>query len=122
LSILRDASVPHQIILTKVDKLILGQSSSSIEEPLTSTQLSRLQKAIAKIRQQLYDAKFTPMSDILCTSAKTLSPNKKEGRLGISDVRWACLQAAGIEVGKQGRLAKDEHNELLEGLTILEDR
>ena len=122
LSTLREASVPHQIILTKIDKLIFGKSSPSIDKPLTSSQLTPLYNTIAKIRQQLHEEQFTPLGDILCTSSKTRSVDKREGRLGIDAVRWACLQAVGIESGKQGKGRKHENEELLEGLQILEDR
>jgi hypothetical protein len=102
--------------------LIFGKSSTSIDEPLTSSQLSPLYNAIAKIRRQLHESQFTPLGDILCTSSKTTSIDKKEGRLGIDAVRSACLQAAGIEYVKQGKGGKRENDELLEGLQILEDR
>ena len=120
----KDMSTPEFLAeCKKVDKLMFGKSTTPIdEEALTQSQLAPLHDAITKIRQQLREAQFTPIDDILCTSAKTRSASGKEGRLGIDAVRWACLQAAGIEPGKQGRKATDEKDDFLDGLHILEDR
>jgi GTP-binding protein len=123
LSMLSQADVPHQVILTKVDKLIWNKLRDAREgTPLQPEQLIRLNDTVAKVRKHLHESQFTPLSDILCTSAMTRSLENKEGRLGIAGLRWACIQAAGIEPPEQRRSNPFSDYDYFKDVPILEGR
>ncbi|KAJ9635098.1 hypothetical protein H2199_008584 [Coniosporium tulheliwenetii] len=81
LTLLRENGVPHQVILSKVDKLI--SPGSKLPSP------DKLAANLQKLRT-------------LCeeTRKKSIEAGKK---LGIDGIRWAVLQAAGLECDAHGR-------------------
>lgn len=103
LDILHEAGTPHQIILSKSDKIIFPTSKAPSPE--------RLQALLAKLhyRTDLVREKVLPqgkrgsavLSDIICCSSeKTLDKGRM---LGMDEVRWAVLQAAGLECDITGK-------------------
>lgn len=119
LSLLREANVPHQVVLTKVDKLLNHKMIDGLGlESLTPAQESRLEQRIHDIQAEMRGEHFTPLPDILCTSAKTVSTEVREGRFGIANVRLACMQAAGMST----TLSTKDQLDFLDGIEILDDR
>jgi hypothetical protein len=118
LQMLRDACVPHQIIITKIDRVLSNRDSYG----QIVKDLAPLHELIALIRRQLHEKQLTPLADILCTSARTISVFQGEGRLGIAGVRAACLTAAGIHDRPWTRAARLRNFSEMDGIEILEDR
>ncbi|KAI9777972.1 MAG: GTP-binding protein [Candelina submexicana] len=97
LAILRQNAIPHQIILSKVDRILLPKSRMPSEE--------KTERNLAATRKMLKDMKpiVQPRSNegpgalgeiLTCSAEKSVERGKK---LGIDSVRWAVLSAAGLE-------------------------
>ena len=106
---LRRQGISHQIILSKVDKLLY--SGSKPPGPLRlSNGLLKLKDLCGSIRETLNreagDGR-KPMLDILCCSAeKGLDERNRHRRLGVDEVRWAVLSTCGLESDEQGQRKK----------------
>jgi hypothetical protein len=116
---LRDLSVPHQIILTKIDRLLDDDPHKTRR---SNEDLAPLHKVIDVVRKQLREKQLTPLGDILCTSSKTPSLFLAEGRLGIAGVRAACVAAAGLEQPSSSRRVRRVIAKDMDGIEILENR
>ncbi|KAF2130593.1 hypothetical protein P153DRAFT_422455 [Dothidotthia symphoricarpi CBS 119687] len=108
LASLRLAGVSHQVILSKVDKIFLpparvikhfnGKELSSLRPKGTREGLMQeMQKLKAEIQPPVGGG---ALGEILACSAETLVDGK---RLGIDQVRWAILKAAGLEGKVKGQ-------------------
>lgn len=105
LSLFREHEVPFQIVMSKADKVLF--SGSRIPSPLTlTTRLSELRRTMQTVKDAVQP---NPEDDlhafgevIACSSEKWIEGN----RMGIDAVRFAMLQAAGLELQQGPRLAK----------------
>jgi GTP-binding protein len=95
LEILREAGTPHQIVLSKVDKLLF---------PSGKPDLDRLPERLERLRDWQEEFKVTALSkhaatslstDILCTSSNDRALGKHK-RIGIEELQHAVLEAAGL--------------------------
>ena len=103
---LRKAGIQHQIILSKVDKLLYPNPKPPSAQKL-HTELKKIKKIIQDIRKKVEQ----PTADILCVSAEkdlVMEGMPKAGRLGVDAVRWAVLRACGLDCDEQGRPRKME--------------
>ncbi|KAK4982518.1 hypothetical protein LTR66_009226 [Elasticomyces elasticus] len=109
LASLRKGAVQHQIILSKVDKLLYPSSHPPSAQKL-SNNLLKLRHICEDIRKQIQpeDERGPKASgDILCCSAEKglqFDGDKRNGggRLGIDALRWAVLSAVGIDCDEAG--------------------
>lgn len=106
---LRRQGVAHQVVLSKVDKLLYPSARPPGPERL-SNNLLKLKDLCSSIRQRLNheagDGRNS-MLDILCCSAeKGLDENNKHRKLGVDEVRWAVLSACGLESDDLGQKKK----------------
>ncbi len=97
LAILRQNAIPHQIIVSKVDKLILPDSripsAEKTERKLTA--LRGILEGMKHVVQPGSEEGPGALGEILtCSAEKSVERGKK---LGIDGVRWAVLSAAGLE-------------------------
>jgi GTP-binding protein len=101
LAILRQESVPHQIILSKVDKVLFPNSRRIPSENAMEYHFSLLRRSMEEVRQIL-DArdggKSSAVGEILACSAERIIERSR--KLGIDGVRWTVLVAAGLAGGK----------------------
>ncbi|MCJ1401510.1 GTP-binding protein [Xylographa trunciseda] len=103
LALFRHNAIPHQVVLSKVDRILLPSSrSNSITEEKLAENIVELQRIVEKIWIQIQPKNDGPpaLGEILTCSAdnkkwRTLSTEPK-GRLGISALRWAVLAATGL--------------------------
>ncbi|MCJ1317580.1 hypothetical protein MMC15_002905 [Xylographa vitiligo] len=103
LALFRHNAIPHQVVLSKVDRILLPSSrSKSITEEKLAEHAMELQRIVEKIRKQIQPKNDGPpaLGEILTCTAdnerwKVLSSEPK-GRLGISALRWAVLAATGL--------------------------
>jgi GTP-binding protein len=108
---LRQKGISHQIVLSKVDKLLFDGSKAPGAQKL-NRKLQRLQDMFKRMRQRLYaeaqDGRQS-VGDLLCCSAeKSIEGHRK---LGVDEVRWSVLTTCGMECdefGQRRRLAMDE--------------
>ncbi len=97
LAMFRQNAIPHQIILSKVDRILLPGSRLPSEDVLEH-HLSSLDEIIEKARGIVQpEARDGPpaLGEILtCSAERSVERGKK---LGISGIRWAILSATGLE-------------------------
>ncbi|KAK5130162.1 hypothetical protein LTR08_002416 [Meristemomyces frigidus] len=102
---LRRQGISHQIVLSKVDKLLYPGAKPPGPVRL-SNGLLKVKDLCGSIRETLNreagDGR-KPMLDILCCSAeKGLDERNRHRRLGVDEVRWAVLSTCGLESDEQG--------------------
>ncbi|KAL4881942.1 P-loop containing nucleoside triphosphate hydrolase protein [Aspergillus karnatakaensis] len=105
LSLFRQSAIPHQIILSKVDKLLSNSTSKATTIP-AAARLTALHKKLYSLRPKIQPDGRTQgpgaLGELLTCSAGTALG---EGRfLGVSAVRWAIVSAAGLDGGVEGRV------------------
>ena len=99
LDILHKNNVPHQIILSKVDK-ILGIKSKTPSNEKIDRRLRELRDVCMHIQHTL-NSRPTASQNILCCSAeKSLERGKM---LGVDAIRWAALSTSGLESDEHGK-------------------
>jgi GTP-binding protein len=102
LELMRQAGTPHQLVLSKVDKIVYPRAKPPSADALTCN-LARLQWIFDEVRGKIRSQGARgggALDDILCCSAeKSLEGGKK---LGIDGLRWAILQAASLQCDING--------------------
>ncbi|KAF2434609.1 hypothetical protein EJ08DRAFT_581919 [Tothia fuscella] len=103
LELLREAGTPHQIILSKVDKILYPRAKKPTPEKLHDNIL-RLRAICEEVRTRVQptgNRNSIVLSDILCCSSeKSVDRGRK---MGLDELRWALLQAAGSESTESGK-------------------
>ncbi|KAL4808264.1 P-loop containing nucleoside triphosphate hydrolase protein [Aspergillus unguis] len=98
LDLFRQYTIPHQIILSKVDKLLSRNKMKPTSVP-AATKLAALRSTLEKLRPVVQPAGYSEgpgaLGELLTCSADTSIGNGQF--LGISAVRWAILSAAGLD-------------------------
>ena len=101
LFLLRSNGIPHQVILSKTDRVLFSRgrvSSQHLESaiPALETIVERLRKKIQPGPDEGPDA----LGELICTSADTQLNRRK---LGIASLQWAVLSATGFGPRENGR-------------------
>ena len=102
LEILRGEGVPHQVVLSKADKILFPTKGNPSVERMERHlgKLRELQEKIKSVVQPRYERGSIALGEILACSAEKVIERK---RLGIDGVRWAVLQAAGLGCDGKGK-------------------
>ena len=99
LSFFRHNAISHQIILSKVDRILYHQSRSlSANEERNSPELDRICEQLRGEIQPGTGNGPEALGEILTCSAKMTLEGKK---LGMNNVRWAVLAATGLGDAKR---------------------
>ncbi|KAI5362044.1 Putative GTP-binding protein, ribosome biogenesis, YsxC [Septoria linicola] len=99
---LRKQGIAHQVVLSKVDKLLYPDSKSPGPLRLHNG-LVKLKARCEEIRQELDEAAAEEgvrgkMGDLMCCSSeKSLDARNKTRRIGVDELRWSVLTACGLE-------------------------
>ncbi|KAI4847614.1 hypothetical protein E4T44_04415 [Aureobasidium sp. EXF-8845] len=100
--------IPYQIILSKVDRIVMTDSKVPGAEKL-GRQVAKLDKIYEEVEEQLGSldqGKRRKKRDILAASAekqiKGLQGWGGGAKIGIEAVRWAVLKACGLDCDEQG--------------------
>lgn len=109
LSEFRKYAIPHQVILSKVDRLLFKKADPSVallkrNSPLLDAYVGALKQ---QIQPGLGDGPEALGEVLTCSATKTLNGKK----LGINNVRWAVLAATGLsDTGElqQSEIAREE--------------
>ncbi|KAH8701666.1 P-loop containing nucleoside triphosphate hydrolase protein [Talaromyces proteolyticus] len=107
LSLLRRYGISHQIILSKVDRVLAGRLNKGLKlfsrgYEVRSSRLNHLQKMLKKMEPILQppDSRVDgpgALGEILtCTSAAKVS-QESQNCLGVSNIRWSILKATGFD-------------------------
>ncbi|KAI9811222.1 MAG: GTP-binding protein [Pycnora praestabilis] len=103
LGILRQAAVPHQILLSKVDR-VLFPTARMPSEPSMERNFSHLRRFMEGMRDIVQpktgDGPGALGEVLTCSAEKSVEVGKK---MGIGGVRWAVLSAGGLESNSLGR-------------------
>ena len=114
---LRRSGVGHQVVLSKVDKLLWSGSKapSAGKLELKTGALRKICKEVgSKVDAEAGDGR-SAITDILCCSAeKSLTGHRK---IGVDEIRWAVLRACGMDCDEFGQRRQYS----LQDLHILED-
>lgn len=98
LTLFRQYAIPHQIVLSKVDKL-LANSSKQIKTGASPAKISALRTVLEELRPVIQPDGRTSgpgaLGEILTCSAE--SPIGGGQFLGINALRWAILSSAGFD-------------------------
>ena len=113
----RQNAIPHQIILSKVDRVLLPGSKIPSQAKLDKYSVD-LEKLVEIVRNKVQPKKNDgpdALGEILtCSVEKGMQPGAK---LGISNIRWAILAATGL--GQKERNIRDE--DIVEEVTPVVD-
>lgn len=105
IALLKEHSVPYQIVLSKADRVLYTGSREPGEWALNNriSQLRRVMETVKDLVQPSPEDDVLGVGEVLaCSSEKWVNGN----RMGINAVRFAMLQAAGLELERQTPLAK----------------
>lgn len=96
--LLRKYAIPHQIILSKVDKVLL-KNKKSVKTGAPPANIAKLKKVLQELKPVIQpDGRMEgpgALGEILTASAETSLGNGRY--LGVSALRWAILSAAGFD-------------------------
>lgn len=101
LSHFKQNGIQHQIILSKVDKILHPNARTPSPQKLHNNILA-LRRTIDDIRDRIDQ----PAADILCVSAEKdmhMPGVPKGGKLGVDAVRWAALRACALDCDETGK-------------------
>ncbi|KAF3900678.1 Ribosome biogenesis GTP-binding protein YsxC [Trichophyton interdigitale] len=100
LSILREFTVPHQIIVSKADNFITEGRAGNHEAHRTAS-LKQFRQIISRIRKEVtptLEEGIPPLGDILaCSNKIRIGEGHNKHPLGIDALQWSILQAAGFD-------------------------
>lgn len=114
LMLLRNEGIPHQIVMSKVDKILYPQSKVPSELTLHK-QLKRLEIRRKEVMDNVDKAakkegasRGVMLRDVLCVSGyKSLGYNGgKPKMIGVDELRWSILTACGMEGVAEERASK----------------
>ncbi|KAJ6126652.1 GTP-binding protein EngB [Penicillium sp. IBT 18751x] len=104
LGLFRRYAIPHQIVLSKVDK-VLGKKQKQVKTGVSTVGLQRLQEMLHSLREAVQpDIRVSEGPGALgelitCSADIKIGPGRV---LGVDAVRWAILSAAGIDGSLEG--------------------
>lgn len=96
LALFRQKDIPHQVVLSKVDR-ILFKGSRWPSEGALEARISDLRKQFEEVMdatQPISEEESAPLGEIIAVSAEKWVNGK---RLGIDALRYAMLQATGLQ-------------------------
>ncbi|TGO42206.1 hypothetical protein BHYA_0011g00400 [Botrytis hyacinthi] len=122
LQMLRSQKVPHQVVLSKIDKILFASNTKKIpSNDNLKNRMSRVDKVLQETKEMIEPDPESEDADSMTGEILTCTSEKCAGRkYGIDAVRFAMLRAAGLHIQPKIKLAKQvdiiSHEELFEGL------
>ncbi|KAB8337268.1 hypothetical protein FH972_021570 [Carpinus fangiana] len=103
LLMLRQEGIVHQIILTKIDK-VLFPNNKQTPESLTRNmpKLEALADEMRELAMPRSERGLKALGDVLMCSSEKAWPSGGPKKMGIDGVRWAALQAVGLGCDADG--------------------
>lgn len=103
LAMLRADGVAHQIVLTKIDKLLFPNKPNQAAAERNYHKLHEMVEEVRKIAMPKEERGAKALPDVLMCSTQVSWPLGGHAKIGIDGIRWAVLQAAGLDTDEQGR-------------------
>lgn len=104
-ALLRSNGIAHEIVLSKIDKLLLPSGKSGA--PAMERNLARLPALFADVHGRLYGdedlRRGAAMADLLTCSSERDWPLGSGRKIGVDNLRWAVLAAAGLDCDADGQ-------------------
>jgi len=110
LEILRFNGITHQIVLSKIDKVLLPSGKATIDA--MNRNLGKLQGIFEEVKRKIMAKErrgVAALNDMLTTSAEVDVPFASGNKLGVDVLRWEVLSAAGLASDPTGKLLKVEY-------------
>ncbi|KAH7342324.1 P-loop containing nucleoside triphosphate hydrolase protein [Rhexocercosporidium sp. MPI-PUGE-AT-0058] len=106
LALFKSQRIPYQVVLSKVDKVLYGKGKpGSAIRPENMAELARKMEEVKDAIQPNTEEDGAVVGEVLACSSQIWMAGK---RPGINAVRYAMLQAAGLEMKPKVKLAKVE--------------
>jgi GTP-binding protein len=104
IELFQEQAVPYQIVLSKVDRVLFNGSRTPSQGALESrfSELRRTMESVKEIMQPDAEEDGGAVGEVIACSSEKWIEGK---RLGIDAVRFAMLQAAGLELRPRTQLA-----------------
>src|ERR1051326_2678811 len=93
LEILVDNSIPFQLILSKVDKLLPSRMKFSLSPETLAVVQDRVNRAHQRVRERVESITGHHSHDQIMLACAAGAKLKNDQRLGVDGVRWAVLSA-----------------------------
>ncbi|EEH33947.2 hypothetical protein PAAG_04996 [Paracoccidioides lutzii Pb01] len=103
-SLLRSAAIPHQVILSKADSVLVKGNSKRVPRGITEAKVRKLASFAERILSKVQPDRdvgnggvelgVPALGEIIACSARVM--NEYENYLGINAIRWAVLRASGL--------------------------
>lgn len=104
LLMLRQEGIVHQVVLTKIDKVLFPNHKPTPEA--LGRNMPKLE-AVAENMRQLAAPRsergLKALADVLMCSSEKAWPAGGPKKMGVDGVRWAVLQAVGMDCDADGR-------------------
>lgn len=97
LHMFRQNAVPHQVLLSKVDRILDPKRNTAISEKKLFERAKRLEEQVKEIReiiQPKHNDGAAALGEIICFSTMNMLLSSKN--VGINHIRWAILAATGL--------------------------
>ncbi|KAI9725921.1 MAG: hypothetical protein M1828_002248 [Chrysothrix sp. TS-e1954] len=110
LDLMHSQSLPHQIVLSKIDKKLFASCKARPSPEMLRSRLGQLPELAARITAAAVggaglkdrDAGKYLMRDVIACSAERAWPHGSQSRIGVDALRFAVLQACGLEADVEG--------------------
>lgn len=109
LEVLRDHGIAHQVVLAKIDKVLLPRGRGSIRA--LKQNLDDLPRIFERAQQKISEntrAGLNASKDIITCSSEVDIPPGSGKKIGIDNLRWAILSAAGLDCDSSGNVRSIE--------------
>ena len=107
LALFKSQRIPYQVVLSKVDKVLYGKGKpgTSAIRPENMAALARMMEEVKDAIQPDTEEDGAVVGEVLACSSQIWMDGK---RPGINAIRYAMLQAAGLEMKPKVKLAQVE--------------
>lgn len=119
LAMFKESGVPFQVVLAKADKILFPNNRNPRPEVLEA-RFTDLRKTMETVREAVLDLEIEKgeIGEVIACSSEKKIDGK---RLGMDAVRFAMLQAAGLELERKVELPKTVEVVAYEDLVYLKD-
>ena len=109
LRLMREEAISHQVVLSKVDKIVMPKGSSGVPARRHLEEKGEVMRKVCEdVRKKVQPMERRgpeALGEILaCSAEKGVEPGK---RLGVDELRWAVMAACGL-TGRRQRLGKGD--------------
>ena len=114
LALLWENGIAHQLVLSKIDYVVMPRSRKSPNWDTLNTTFGNLHRDArgfySELKQRQRQIGTEASDDILATSSEKVWPPQSGKRLGIEALRWGILEATGLDSDAEGRRRELDFN------------